>query len=102
MWRGACDLSYPWPWYCFHRFLLAHFLHGRIVLLLILGHEHLQRAPCVREDKLNELFVAELALARGEEMMEQVENLSKVLISSSVVLQCLSGLGNLSSSPDQP
>ncbi len=31
--------------------LLAHFLHGGVVLLLVLRHEHLQRPACVHQGK---------------------------------------------------
>jgi len=42
--EGKTDL---WPRDCLHWFLVSHFLHGIVVFLLIIRHEHFQWAACL-------------------------------------------------------
>ena len=41
-------IMYPWPWCCFDRFFVSHFLHSRIIFLLIICHKHFKRPSCVK------------------------------------------------------
>ena len=41
-------MSYSRSGYRLHGLLVPHLLHGRVVLLLVVGHEHLERSSCVK------------------------------------------------------
>ena len=68
--QRSINLNYPWSWRSFDWLLVAHFLHGCIVLLLVISHKHFQRASCV--NKTNSMKIGEYSKNENTKMLKFV------------------------------